>query len=367
MNNKHLISLIIITGFLGLMIVAQSCKKNSAEADTTQKYVMPDSLARILKYDTIRMSHLINTVTLSGKVDFNEDKVARIYPMVSGTVQGINVMLGDAVSAGQVLGVIKSSEMAGYSNDLVNAKSNLSVAKKNLDATQDMAQGGLASQKDLLASQAAYEQAQSELNRVQNVLKINGGGTNGDYVMRSPVSGFVVEKSATDNMAIRADNSTNLFTIADLKNVWIIANVYESNISLIHLNDDVDITTLAYPEKVFKGKVDKVMNVLDPVNKVMKIRIILPNPDYLLKPEMFANVAITNKESGNALSVQPASIIFDHSQNYVLVYHSNSDIRITPVKVIATTGDTSYITGDVKAGDIVIETQAILIYQMLNN
>jgi cobalt-zinc-cadmium efflux system membrane fusion protein len=349
------------------MIITQSCKKNSTAADTTQKYVMPDSLARTLKYDTVRTSRLISTVTLSGKVDFNEDKVARIYPMVSGTTQGINVMLGDAVSAGQVLGVIKSSEMAGYSNDLVNAKSNLSVAKKNSDATKDMAQSGLASQKDLLAAQAAYEQAQSELNRVQEVLKINGGGANGDYVMRSPVNGFVVEKFATDNMAIRADNSTNLFTIADLKTVWVIANVYESNISLIHPNDEVDITTLSYPDKVFKGKVDKIMNVLDPVNKVMKVRIVLPNPDYLLKPEMFANVTITNKESSDALSVPSAAIIFDHSQNYVLVYHSNSDIRITSVKVITATGNISYITGDVKDGDTVIESQAILIYQMLNN
>ena len=105
------------------------------------------------------------------------------------------------------------------------------------------------------------------------------------------------------HMSIRADNATNLFTIADLKNVWVIANVYESNIGLVHLNDNVNVTTLAYPDKSFKGKVDKIMNVLDPVNKVMKVSIVLPNPGYLLKPEMFAKVELKDNGTHTAMAI----------------------------------------------------------------
>jgi cobalt-zinc-cadmium efflux system membrane fusion protein len=287
--------------------------------------------------------------------------------MVSGIISNIKVMLGDYVQKGQVLGVIKSSEMAGLSNDLVNAGSNLRVAKKNMDATQDMFKSGLASQKELLVAETTLEQAQSELSRVKRVLNINGGNTNGEYILRAPISGFVVEKFASNDMSIRPDNSTNLFTISDLKNVWIIANVYESNISSIHLNDEVDVTTLSYPDKVFKGKVDKIMNVLDPTNKVLKVRIVLPNPGYVLKPEMFANIKVTNDTKNSSLCVSSSAVVFDHSQNYVMIYHSNTDIKIIPVEVINTVDDRTYITGNVKQGDKVIASQSILIYDALND
>jgi cobalt-zinc-cadmium efflux system membrane fusion protein len=168
-------------------------------------------------------------------------------------------------------------------------------------------------------------------------------------------------------MTIRGDNSTSLFTISDLKNVWVQANVYESNISLIHQGENVDVTTIAYPGKVFKGKIDKVMNVLDPTSKVMKVRVVLPNPDYLLKPEMYASITVTEKENKQCLSLPSSAIIFDHSQNYVLIFHSRSDVRITPVQVISAVGNTTYIKTGVTVGDKIISSQAILIYNALNS
>jgi cobalt-zinc-cadmium efflux system membrane fusion protein len=347
----------------------QSCSSSASNDDDSiiQKYVLPDSLFKTLKIDTVSVCPLLNSLTLTGQVDFNEDEVAKIYPMVSGTVNGITVMLGDHVSKGQALAIIQSSEMAGYSNDLVNAETNLEVAKKNLDATQDMLQSGLASQKDLLSAQASYTQAQSELNRINSVLKINGGSTQGNYVVRSPINGFIIDKGATNNMAIRIDNSGSLFTISDLSNVWILANVYESNISKVHLNDSVDVTTLSYPDKIFKGRIDKILNVLDPTNKVMKIRVVLPNPGYLLKPQMFASVTINTKEDKQTACIPSSALVFDDNQYYVLVYKSRSDIRIKPVHVIDTHGDKTFISEGVSAGDVIISSQALLIYQALNS
>ena len=367
MKQINLLTIKSLAVIIALAFFNQSCTKPNAANSDSFKYVLADSLAKTLKFDTIQSCQMTNTITLTGKVAFNDDNVAKIYPMVSGLIQNIKVMLGDYVQKGHVLGIIKSSEMAGISNDLVNAESNLRVANKNLEATQDMFKSGLSSQKDVLAAQAAFDQAQSELNRVKRVLNINGGNTQGEYIVRSPISGFVVEKLVTNNMSIRSDNNTNLFTISDLKNVWIIANVYESNISSIHLNDGVDVTTLSYPDKVFKGKVDKIMNVLDPTTKVMKVRIVLPNPGYILKPEMFANVKVTNDGNKEALCAASSAVIFDHSQNYVLVYHSNSDISIVPVQVINTVDNRSYITGNIKLNDKVVASNTLLIYDALNN
>ncbi|MBS1662413.1 MAG: efflux RND transporter periplasmic adaptor subunit, partial [Bacteroidetes bacterium] len=273
----------------------------------------------------------------------------------------------DYVNAGQVLAVIRSSEMAGYSNDLVTAESNLRISETNLQKTKDLYKSGLASMTDSLNAEVAVQQAKSELNRVHQVLKINGGSTQGEFVVKAPISGFIVQKSAINNMAIRSDNSTSLFTISDLKDVWIQANVYESNISSIKQGASVDVTTLAYPGKVFKGKVDKIMNVLDPASKVMKVRVVLPNSDYLLKPEMYASITVSDNQNKQSLTVPSQALIFDHSQYYVLVYNSKTDVKIAPVQVINSVGDRTFLASGVNDGDKVISSQAILIYNALNS
>jgi cobalt-zinc-cadmium efflux system membrane fusion protein len=313
------------------------------------------------------MSQLVNAVTLTGKVGTNDDNVIPVYSLVSGNVSDVKVLLGDNVTAGQTLAVVRSQEMAQYSSDLLNAQTNLAIALKNVEKTDDMFKSGLASVPDTLAAAVQLQQAKAELDRVNRVLKINGGNTQGEFDVRAPISGFIVQKGVNNNMTIRGDNSTSLFTISDLKNVWIQANVYESNISLIHQGENVDVTTIAYPGKVFKGKIDKVMNVLDPTSKVMKVRVVLPNPDYLLKPEMYASITVTEKENKECLSVPSSAVIFDHSQNFVFVYHSRSDVTITPVTVISAVGDKTFIKTGVTQGEKIISSQAILIYNALNS
>jgi len=339
-------------------------KKSAGDKD---KYVIPDTVMKTLTIDTVATSQLVNAITLTGKVGTNDDHVVPVYSLVSGNVQGIKVVLGDYVTAGQVLAVVKSQEMAQYSSDLLNAETNLRIAETNLKKTVDMYHGGLASMPDSLNAEVAVQQAQAELDRVHRVLKINGGSTQGDFVIKAPIGGFIVQKAATNNMTIRGDNGTSLFTISDLKNVWIQANVYESNISYIRLGENVDVTTLAYPGRVFKGKVDKIMNVLDPSSKVMKVRVVLPNENYELKPEMYASITVNDKENRRCLSVPSRAVIFDHSQYYVLVFHSRSDVKITPVKVINAVGDKTFLASGVSEGDKVISSQALLIYDALNS
>lgn len=212
-----------------------------------------------------------------------------------------------------------------------------------------------------------YKQAESQLMKSTEVLQINGGNTNGEFVVKAPISGFVVEKLINNNMAIRPDNTNNLFTISDLKDVWVIANVYESNISQVHLGNDVNVTTLSYPERIFHGKVDKILNVLDPTNKVMKVRIVLSNPDYALKPGMFASVTVINKTDNEALCIPSNALIFENSQYFVLLYKSQSEVIITRVELISTDGDKSYISGGVQVGNKIIGTNAVLIYGALNS
>ncbi|OIR00171.1 cobalt-zinc-cadmium resistance protein CzcB [mine drainage metagenome] len=350
------------------IIVLTSCKSNEEKkSNEKEKYIIPDSLLKKINIETVQNCQLVNAITLTGSVDFDQDHQINIFPLVSGNVQDVKVQLGDYVNAGQSLATIKSSEMAGYSNSLVMAQTNVTATKKQLDAAKDLFSSGLSSQLDVTNAQASYDQALSQLEMAKRILKINGNNVQGDYVVKAPISGFIVQKNINNNMAIRTDNGNNIFTISDLKTVWVQANVYESNINKIHLGDSVYITTLSYPDRIFKGKIDKLINVLDPANKVMKVRIVLPNYDYALKPLMFTSVDVIDKHNQESICVSKKALIFDHSQYYVLKYTGKGNADITPVTVTSVFGDKVYLSQGVTVGDKIIASEAILIYEALNN
>ena len=363
--NKHIsFSSLLLVGLIAL----QSCSSNdSKKPEERAKYIIPDSTLKTIKIDTVKRCQLVDAITLTGSVDFNQDNQVNIYPLVSGVVQDIKVQLGDYVQKGQVLGVVRSSEMANYSSSLTTAEANLSVAKKNLEAQKDLYASGLASQLDVTTAQSNYDQAVAQLSLAKRILKINGDNTDGNYVIKAPISGFIVQKNVTNNTSIRTDNGTNLFTISDLKDVWVQANVYESNIGKIHLGDPVEITTVSYPDKVFTGKVSKILNVLDPTSKVVKVRVVVDNKDYALKPQMFARVVAVNQQNADAICIPASALVFDHSQYYVLKYNGKGSADITPVTVLSKLGDRVYLSDGIAEGDQVVASEANLIYDALNN
>jgi len=344
-----------------------SCSSKTDTDDVRQPYVVPDSLFKTLAIDTVKTSNITNAIKFNGIVDFNEDKVINVFPLVSGNVSGITVMPGDYVKTGQVLGVVKSSEVANYNANVLNADANVRLTARQLEQQKELYKSGLASQVDITSAEANYQQAVAADIAAKKILSINGDNPNGEFLIKAPIEGFIVQKNVNNGMSIRTDNGAALFTISDLKNVWVQANVYEENIAKVHQGDEADITTITYPDKTFKGKVDKLMNVLDPTSKVMKMRVVLDNPGYVLKPQMFATVTLYNKENLEATAIASSDLVFDHSQYFVIVIKSKKDVQIRPVDIISINGKTAYIKDGVKPGETLVGSNAILIYGSLNS
>lgn len=357
----------LTTMLLAGALIMQGCSENKKNLEEKTKYVIPDPLLQTILIDTVKKCPLVNALKLTGMVDFDQDRQVNIFAAVSGNVQDIKVQLGDYVSAGQVLAIVKSSEMAGFSNNLVIAETTVKATKKQLDATNDLYKSGLSSILDVTNAQVNYDQALSQLEMAKKILKINGDNISGDYIIKSPINGFIVQKNVTNNTVVRTDNGTNLFTISDLKDVWVQANVYETNINQVHLGDKSEVRILADNKLVFNGKVDKIMNVMDPISKVIKVRIVLANPGYLLKPQMYASVTVFDPDNKQALCISDKSLVYENSQYYVLVYRGKGLAEITPVEVLNALGNRTYLKSGVKEGDRIIASQALQIYSELNN
>lgn len=349
-----------------LCLTSCSPKENDNSEDTRGAYIIPDSVLKTIKIDTVKMAPLTNSLKFNGTVDFDPDKVANVFPLISGNVQNVNVELGAHVSQGQVLGVIKSAEIANYNSALVNAETNVKLNASLLEKQKEMAKSGLASQIDVTTATVNYEQAVAAKVAAQKVLSINGNSRQGEYLIKAPIDGFVVQKNITNGMAIRPDNGNNLFTISNLNEVWVNANVYEANIDKVHVGDEVDVTTITYPDQVYKGKIDQLMNTLDPTNRVMKMRVVLPNPDYKLKPQMFATVTVNEHLKREAISIPASALVFDHSQYYVVVYKSPKDVELRSVELLSSNNSTAFIKSGLSLDERVIASETILIYGALN-
>jgi cobalt-zinc-cadmium efflux system membrane fusion protein len=340
---------------------------HTEEKKTEAPFCLSDTLKSQLALDSVKMGPVRDELKLSGKITYNEDKIVKVFPLVGGTVEDLKVELGDYVQRGQVLAIIRSGEIADFENQLISAQSNLSVAHKNLDVAEDMFTTGLTAEKDVVAARKELQKAEGELKRIQEVLRIYGVGKGSVYSVKSPISGFVVEKNATENMQFRSENIGNLFTISDLDEIWTMANVYESDISKVKLGYEAEITTLSYPNEVFHGKIDKIFNALDPTNRVMKVRIKMQNKDYRLKPEMFTNVTLRFAEDQHMLQIPVNSVIFDKNRNYVMVYHDPCSIETRKIEVEKTAGNLSYIRSGLKPGEKVMSRNKMLVYDALND
>ena len=165
----------------------------------------------------------------------------------------MDVDLGDYVKQGQTLAVIRSFETADYASQLIQAESNVEVARKGADAAKSAYANGLISEKDFISGQNDLKKALGELERIRNILSLIGEESGKNYTIKAPVSGYIVEKNANKKMEFRSDNQTNLFTIANLGKVYVIANVFESDIKKIKEGYTARVTSISYPEKIFLG------------------------------------------------------------------------------------------------------------------
>jgi len=352
--------------FLLIVLTIGGCtnkiKNQTAEAP---HFCIPDSLLHLIRIDTLYSRPVINEFRLSGKVSYNQDAVVKIYPLVSGNVLDVKISLGDYVDKGQVLAIIKSAEVAGFENDLISARSNLAVSEKNYAAAEDMYKSGISSEKDFISTQKELDKARSELKKTETILSIYGTDNQSNFVVKSPISGYVVEKFINPNMQIRSDNGNNLFTISDLKSVWIMANVYETDIAHIKVNEKATVTTLAYPDLKLIGVIDKIYSVLDPDNKTLKVRIQLDNTKGLLKPEMFASVIVQERLDKSMLAVPANSVVFDQNQFWAVVYTSKCQVEARKLDIFATNHIYSYVNSGLNPGDKIISNLQLLIYNAL--
>lgn len=359
-NNKK-IMLIVALCLLNL----NSCKEQNVNTEQTQ-LKLTDDIINLITIDTVRLIDAVNVLNLNGKVTFESENIVEIFPMFGGNVTEVHAELGDYVKKGDILAVIRSSEVADFQKEEREAQSNFLVAQRNFEAKRDMNKAGLMSDIELQEAVAELNNAKAQLDRIKEVFSIYNIRNNSEYAIKAPISGFIVGKNITREMQLRDDRDLEIFTISKLDDIWVLASVYERDIGRIKQNNRAEIFVPAYPDMKFETTVDKIYNVLDPESNTLTIRMKLRNDKYLLKPGMFAKVHIFCDDATREkfLSINEMALIFDKNKYFVVVVDGDN-FAIREVEPLNT--GTTYISikKGLRIGERVVTKNALLIYNAL--
>ncbi len=347
------------------VLLFASCAEKEKEIVETEQFCLSDYMAENIKIETTVKSPITESILLNARVESNPDKVVHFVSLVSGVITKTNFSLGDEVKKGQVLLEIRSAELTGLSSQKTSLQSQILVAQRELEAVQEMHEDKIASNKDLIEAQSNLDILQSELGSANSQLDMySAASQKGVYQIKAATSGIIINNNISSGMQISAEGDP-LFTIADIKEVWVVANIYAGNVPYVKKEMNVDIRASAYPEEVFSGKINTISQVFDAEERVLKARIVMDNLNGHLMPGMLVDVIVEKQEDQLANSVPINALIFDDNQHFLLVYKSECDIEIRKVNPLVQNEKQVFFENNIEEGEKIISKNHLLIYNHL--
>ena len=287
-----------------------------------------------------------------GNVQANERRFAYVQTRFAGWIRQIYAdATGDLIEKGQPLFTI-------YSPDLVASEREYLLAKKSAAALQRSAVSGVADGATSLITASKSRLQQFDISESAIAKLDETGEPITDLTVNSPVAGYITEKNALPNMYVQPD--TKLYTIADLSEIWVFAQVFQNDAGKIKPGDDAEVTVDAYPGQVFRGKVDYLLPQLDTATRTLPVRLVLPNPGLKLRPGMYVNVSL-KLPLGQRLVVPDSAVFHSGTKNLIFAYAGDGNIESHEVELGPHVGDELVISKGAKAGEQIVTSANFLI------
>ena len=282
-----------------------------------------------IKIEAVSLRPVNVEYSFTGKVSVNETRLAHVGPRIPGRAVEVFANAGDYVKKGQPLAIIDSPELGEAQSQYLKAKTAFEIAEKSFERAKIVLEGKVISTGEFQRREGEYLSARTDLKAAEDRLHLLGmtekelsaigkeHTINSRVAIYSPISGAVIERHLTLGEVVEPVKP--LFTVADLSNLWVIADVTEVDIPKVKKGQTVVITVSAYPEKVFKGKLSYISEVIDPETRGVKVRAEVENAKGTLKPEMFATVRISTSEREKVIAVPESAVQREGNKPIVFV------------------------------------------------
>jgi membrane fusion protein, heavy metal efflux system len=328
----------------------------------------------------------------TGKVAFNEDNATPVFSPYTGRIMRLLVKPGDAVRKGEPLVEIDTPDIVAAESDLLTGKAALAKAgatlrqaERNRDRLKRLVAGEAAPVKDLEQATTDAQNAGNDVRAAEAATdaalqRLTVFGKSPEEIQKivttrqvdriakifSPISGTVVARKAGPGQYIRPDASDPIFTIADLSSMWMLADVYESDVAAVRLNEPVQVSVIAFPNERFNARVTYIAPSVDPITRRVPVRCLISNPGQRLKPEMFASFRIANSNA-NVLTVPQKAVVRDNERKVVWVLRDGKELVRRSVETGLEQDGWVEIRTGLQPGDRVISDGAVFVSNVRNS
>ncbi|HLX06717.1 MAG TPA: efflux RND transporter periplasmic adaptor subunit [Thermoanaerobaculia bacterium] len=313
----------------------------------------------------------VGIVHTTGRLAWDEDRTARVFPPVGGRVRALLAAFEQRVGPGTPLAAIESPDFGQAQADANRAATDLAAAERTLARVRELFEHQAAPAKDLEAAAADRDRAKAESERASSRLALLGGGHGGSrgvdqhYVLRSPIAGVVVDRAINPGLEVRTDAQAPLFVISDPTHLWVVLDVVDQDLPSVRPGLPLALRCNAYPQRVFAGRIEVVGDALDPATRTVKARGSLDNPNRLLKAEMYVDVEIADPARRPALEVPSAAVVAEAGRRFVFVEEGRGRFARRAVTAGAERGGKTVILSGLAAGQRVVVDGSLLLESLL--
>ncbi len=328
----------------GLMMTA-GCEKKSDAKDEAPPPLKVEQAADV---NTVHVDHpeqfplvaastqiAAKTMNVTGQVQPDVTRVIPVISLASGRVIAIYAHIGDLVHKGQKLFTVQSSDIEGAYSDYRKAVADEALAKAQLDRSKLLYSKGAISQSALEIAQDTEDKAVVDVQTSAEHLRLLGAKDlkqpSGAVDVFSPATGIIIEQNIVQSAGVKTlDNAPNLFTIANIDNVWIVCDVYENQLPDLSVGQGATIHFNAYADKIVTGKISEIDPILDPNIRTAKVRVAVKNPGFM-KIGMFVTASFQAQKQEPRVVVPATAIVHLHDQDFVYVAKPAGSFALTKV------------------------------------
>jgi cobalt-zinc-cadmium efflux system membrane fusion protein len=332
---------------------------SETKTETASLFTVPDDqMAHIQVVKAIRAA-FPRVLRFTGSVAYDMLGTTPVFSSVGGPVKEILAAPGDIVKAGQPLLYVRSPDYSQARSAYLKAKDAFQLADKNYKRSQDLLAHKAIAEKDLEQAESDRAQAEADVQSMGDTLRALGiddpdvkPATTLQIPVLAPVSGEIVERLVGPGQLLQA-GSTQCFTITDTSRVWVLVNVYQSDMGTVHIGDTADITTDAYPQ-AFRGKISYIAPAMDATTRTLQERIETENPDHKLKKDMYVTATVHAGAIENTLVVPDTAVLRDtENQPFVYVLAGQNQFARRLVGIGDSTGGRTQIKTGLNQGESV--------------
>lgn len=303
-----------------------------------------------VKTEIVRKKTLTKEIRTVGRVDYNEKKVFHIHTKVEGWVEKLYVdFTGQEVKKDDLLLGIYSPQLVATQEEYLLAKKFSTVLER------DKVDSGAESILDLTRRRLEFwdipEHQIKELDEKGKIMKI--------MHVHSPSLGIVTKKNVQKGMFVKPGMS--LYTIADISDVWVYADIYEFEMPWIKVGQEAEMSLNSYPGRVFKGKVSFIYPFMDSKTRTVKVRLEFDNPKWELKPDMYANITLKSIISKKGVAVPKEAVILSGERSIVILDRGEGKFTPIDVRLGVSAGGYYQVLEGLKDGDKVVVSSQFLI------